>query len=64
VVMALHDLSQAAQSDRVAVLADGRVVAVGKPMEVLTPSVTKQAWGVGISVIRDAAGRVTVTTES
>jgi iron complex transport system ATP-binding protein len=64
VVMALHDLSQAAQSDRVAVLADGRLVAVGKPMEVLTPSVTKQAWGVGISVIRDAAGRVTVTTES
>jgi iron complex transport system ATP-binding protein len=64
VVMALHDLSQAAQSDRVAVLADGRLVAVGKPMEVLTSSVTKQAWGVGISVIRDAAGRVTVTTES
>ncbi|HAZ65383.1 MAG TPA: iron ABC transporter [Opitutae bacterium] len=64
VVMAVHNLSEAAQSDRVAVLADGRLVAVGKPMEVLTPSVTKQAWGVSISVIRDAAGRVTVTTES
>jgi len=64
VVMAVHDLSEAAQSDRVAVLADGRIVAIGEPMEVLTPDVTKQAWGVGISVMRDATGRVTVTTES
>ncbi len=64
VVMAVHDLSQATQSDRVAVLADGRLISIGKPMEVLTPTVTKQAWGVGISVSRDATGRITVTTES
>ena len=62
--MAVHNLSEAAQSDRVAVLAEGRLVAIGKPMEVLTPAVTKQAWGVGISVMRDATGRVSVTTES
>ncbi|WP_417625973.1 ABC transporter ATP-binding protein [Pararhodobacter aggregans] len=37
VVMALHDLNQAMMCDRLGVMSDGRMVACGKPAEVLTP---------------------------
>lgn len=63
VVMATHDLGPAAACDRVAVLAGGRLVAVGPPSATLVPAVTRDAWGVAITVTRDATGRVTVTTE-
>ncbi|UXH41867.1 ABC transporter ATP-binding protein [Pseudomonas promysalinigenes] len=36
-LVALHDLNQALTCDRVAVLDQGRLVALGKPLEVLTP---------------------------
>ena len=64
VVMAVHDLSQATQSDRVTVLANGRLVATGSPKDVLIPSITKEAWGVSISVTQDDSGRISVVTET
>lgn len=62
VVLATHDLGQAAMCDRVAVLAGGRLCAIGKPAKTLVSAVTRPAWGLGISVTRDEAGRVTVTS--
>jgi iron complex transport system ATP-binding protein len=63
VIVATHDLGQAALCDRVAVLAEGHLRAIGKPAETLVPAVTRSAWGLGIRVARDGEGRVTVTSE-
>ncbi|MNF94718.1 Hemin import ATP-binding protein HmuV [compost metagenome] len=45
-VIALHDLNQALACDRLAVLEKGRLVALGKPMEVLTPQRLLDTFGV------------------
>lgn len=51
----LHDLDQAAAvADRVVLLADGRVVAYGDPVEVLTPERLGAVYGVDVDVHRDA----------
>lgn len=64
VVLATHDLGQAATCERVAVLAAGRLRAIGRPAATLVPEITRAAWGVGLRVTRDADGRVSVTTEA
>lgn len=45
-VMALHDLNQALGCDRLAVMAGGRLVALGSPYEVLTPERLEAVFGV------------------
>nr|WP_314529358.1 ABC transporter ATP-binding protein [uncultured Pseudomonas sp.] len=45
-VIALHDLNQALTCDRLAVLERGRLVALGKPLEVLTPERLQATFGV------------------
>jgi iron complex transport system ATP-binding protein len=45
-VVALHDLNQALTCDRLAVLEKGRMVALGKPLEVLTPRRLLETFGV------------------
>ena len=45
-LIALHDLNQALSCDRVAVLERGRLVALGKPLEVLTPQRLCETFGV------------------
>ncbi|BAP45822.1 iron ABC transporter ATP-binding protein [Pseudomonas sp. StFLB209] len=45
-VIALHDLNQALECDRLALLHDGRLVALGKPLDVLTPERLRSAFGV------------------
>ncbi len=51
VLAALHDLDQAAaHADRVAVLQRGRLVAVGAPLEVLTPGLIADVFGVDAHV--------------
>lgn len=62
VVIATHDLAQAAACDRVAVLSGGRLRAIGRPAETLVPAVTREAWGVALSVSVGPGGEVTVTT--
>lgn len=51
VVIALHDLNQAALcADRIALLADGDLMALGRPDEVLIPARLAQAYGVEVVV--------------
>ncbi|MEI8307224.1 MAG: ABC transporter ATP-binding protein [Chloroflexales bacterium] len=53
VVITLHDLNQAAGvADRMALLSNGRVLAVGTPDEVLTAELIGATYGVPVSVCR------------
>jgi iron complex transport system ATP-binding protein len=45
-LIALHDLNQALTCDRLAVLERGQLVALGKPLEVLTPQRFQDTFGV------------------
>ncbi|MGE0661109.1 MAG: heme ABC transporter ATP-binding protein [Reyranellaceae bacterium] len=51
VLAILHDLNQALLADRVAVLAGGRLIALGRPDEVLTPQIVRQAYDIEARVI-------------
>ncbi|MGI8516230.1 MAG: ABC transporter ATP-binding protein [Acidimicrobiia bacterium] len=64
VVTTMHDLSVAGQfADEVAVIAAGRLVATGRPAEVLTPTLIGRHWGVKTTVDTDEYGAVTVTVQ-
>jgi len=52
-LIALHDLNQALTCDRLAVLDHGRLVALGKPMEVLTPQRLQDTFGVQAHYLTD-----------
>jgi iron complex transport system ATP-binding protein len=54
IVMVLHDLSLAARySDRLVVVHEGRVLADGRPWDVLTPEVLATAFGLHATVLPD-----------
>jgi len=64
VITTLHDLSIAGQfADEVAVMAAGRLIATGRPAEVLTPALIGRHWGVNTTVDADEYGAVTVTVQ-
>ena len=51
-VVSLHDLNMAAMfADRVAILHDGKLLAIGRAEEVLTSERIRQAFGVEVSVV-------------
>ncbi len=51
VIVTLHDLNQAALvADRVALLAEGRLLALGTPTEVLRAELLAQAYGIAVAV--------------
>ncbi|MNG74528.1 Iron(3+)-hydroxamate import ATP-binding protein FhuC [compost metagenome] len=52
-LVALHDLNQALTCDRVAVLDKGRLVALGKPLDVLTPERLLSTFGVHAHYLTD-----------
>ena len=52
-LVALHDLNQALGCDRLAVMDKGRLVALGAPLEVLTPQRLRETFGVQGDVLED-----------
>lgn len=57
VVAALHDLNHAAMfCDRIAVMQSGRLVALGRPQEVLTEGRIREVFGVEVDIEQDGAG--------
>ncbi|EFH12670.1 ABC transporter ATP-binding protein [Pseudoroseomonas cervicalis] len=54
-VIALHDLNQAMACDRLGVLHQGRLVALGAPEAVLTPDLLRAVFGVRATVLTDPA---------
>jgi iron complex transport system ATP-binding protein len=56
VLATLHDLTLASlYCDRIALMHNGRVLAEGRPSEVLTPANLRVAYGAGVRVLRDEA---------
>lgn len=57
-IAVLHDLNAAARfADRIALLADGRLLALGAPAEVLAAPMLRRAFGVHASVLTAPDGR-------
>ncbi|MCZ7024061.1 hypothetical protein O6487_24545, partial [Salmonella enterica subsp. enterica] len=50
---ATHDLNQALTCDRLAILDQGCLVALGKPLEVLTPQRLQETFGVQAHYLTD-----------
>jgi iron complex transport system ATP-binding protein len=64
VVSAMHDLTIAGQfTDRLLLLSEGRVVAAGRPAEVLTPALILRHYGAKVAVMVDADGGVIVVPD-
>ena len=62
VVVSLHDLTLAARGcDRLAVLASGRLVALGSPVQALSPAILKSAFGLDGELISTRHGVVVST---
>jgi len=57
-IAVLHDLNAAARfADRIAILAEGRLLAAGTPEEVLQPGLLARAYGVEVAVTPGPDGR-------
>lgn len=64
VLVVTHDLNLAARHcDRLALLAEGRLIACGPPESVLDPPLLERAFGCAVQVFADAAGRPVVVAE-
>ena len=61
-IITLHDLKLASLfADKVVLLKNGKVVAFGKPNEVLTPGNIERVYEVKVKVIRDKEAGMIIT---
>ncbi|MGN6375483.1 MAG: ABC transporter ATP-binding protein [Sphingomonas sp.] len=59
VVVVLHDLGQAARAaDEVVLMKPGSVAAPGAPVDVLTPEMLRDVFGIEVSIMHDRDGRL------
>ena len=56
-VIALHDMHHALRCDRVMVMQSGRCVALGAPLDILTPALIREIFAVDAQLIAHPAGR-------
>ena len=64
VVVVLHDLSLAAAwADRIAILADGRLVEVGIPADSINADLVKRVYGIDVHVMSDPSGRMVIVPQ-
>jgi len=64
ILVALHDVNLAARhADRVALLAEGSLKAVGAPPDVLTGATLEEAYGIRVRVVQDG-GRPIIVPDS
>ncbi len=56
IVIALHDMHHALRCDRIMVMEKGRCVALGSPLEVLTPDLIGRIFRVNAQIIPDPTG--------
>ncbi|NJD55151.1 MAG: ABC transporter ATP-binding protein [Nitrospirae bacterium] len=56
VIMALHDINVALQFSKVILVKDGAMLGSGRPEEILTDSLIKDAFDVRVNIIRQADG--------
>jgi len=57
-IAVMHDLNAASKwADRVMLLSEGRVRAVGPPEEILVPELLEEVFGVPIHVVATSEGR-------
>ncbi len=64
VVMSLHDPNHALTfSDKVALIANGRLLAMGTPLDVITPQSIMKAYGIATKMISHDTGNILVPME-
>jgi ABC-type cobalamin/Fe3+-siderophores transport system ATPase subunit len=63
VVMALHDINMALQFEKVMLIKDGGIIGVGKPEEVLTRELVKQAFDVDVDIKKNGAQGMYISYE-
>ncbi|MCE8472576.1 histidinol phosphatase, partial [Rhodovulum sulfidophilum] len=59
-IAALHDLNEAMACDRLAVLQDGQLIALGPPDEILVPPLLRKVFGVEAHLLTDPADGVRI----
>ncbi|MBL3565134.1 ABC transporter ATP-binding protein [Rhodovulum sulfidophilum] len=59
-IAALHDLNEAMACDRLAVLQDGQLIALGPPDEILVPPLLRKVFGVEARLLTDPADGVRI----
>ncbi|HYQ48620.1 MAG TPA: ABC transporter ATP-binding protein [Thermodesulfovibrionales bacterium] len=56
IVMALHDINVALQFSKVMLVKDGTLLGIGRPEEILTDSLIKEAFDIRVNILRQADG--------
>ena len=56
IIMALHDINVALQFSKVMLVKDGAMLGIGRPEDILTDSLIKDAFDVRVNIVRQADG--------